>query len=255
MREQFCGIDHLNKAARVRSGPLLCGASWLLLTALVVLLPASASAQAPGTGAIAGKVLDSSGAVVPGAHVSVIDDGTGVARDVVSNEQGAFRSTSLSPGSYSVTVEVPGFQREVVHQINVVVTETTPVVVHLKLGATSSDVTVTASTGLAQTLTAALGWVTDEHTIESLPLANRNFTQILALSPGVIVETPNAAALGKNTQNVAANGARTTDNNFQYNGIDANNISENSASGYSPEVGVAIPAPDTIAEFKVQTGM
>jgi hypothetical protein len=255
MRTQLCGLEHPNHAVHGRRGPLRCGASWLSLIALVALWPARVFAQAPGTGAIAGQVFDSSGAVITGAHVSIVDDATGVARDVVTNEQGAFRSTSLLPGSYSVTAEVSGFQREVVHQINVVVTETTPVVVHLKLGATTSNVTVTASTGLAQTLTAALGWVTDQETIEALPLASRNFTQILALSPGVIVETPNAAALGKNTQNVAANGARTTDNNFQYNGIDANNISENSASGYSPEVGVAIPAPDTIAEFKVQTGM
>jgi hypothetical protein len=227
-----------------------------MLAALVLALPpAGVHAQGSGTGAISGEVLDSSGAVVAGARVSIVDDGTGLARDVLTNDQGTFRSTSLPPGSYSVTVEVSGFQRNVVHGININVTETTPLVVHLKLGATASEVTVTASTGLAQTLTAALGWVTDEQTIESLPLANRNFTQILALSPGVVVETPNAAALGKNTQNVSANGAKTTDNNFQFNGIDANNISENSASGFDPEVGVAIPAPDTIAEFKVQTGM
>src|SRR5580698_5314076 len=228
MRTQLCCLEHPNHAVHGRRGPLRCGASWLSLIALVALWPARVFAQAPGTGAIAGQVFDSSGAVITGAHVSIVDDATGVARDVVTNEQGAFRSTSLLPGSYSVTAEVSGFQREVVHQINVVVTETTPVVVHLKLGATTSNVTVTASTGLAQTLTAALGWVTDQETIEALPLASRNFTQILALSPGVIVETPNAAALGKNTQNVSANGARTTDNNFQYNGIDANNISENS---------------------------
>src|SRR5262249_15686500 len=88
-----------------------------------------------------------------------------------------------------------------------------------------------------------------------LPLANRNFSQILALSPGVLVELPNAGNLGKNTQNVTANGGKTTSNNFQFNGVDANNISENSASGFDPEVGVAIPAPDTISEFKVQNGM
>ena len=51
------------------------------------------------------------------------------------------------------------------------------------------------------------------------------------------------------------NGAKTTANNFQFNGIDANNLSENSASEFAPEPGIAIPAPDTIAEFKVQTGM
>src|ERR1700683_3459672 len=130
MREQLCGMQHLNHAVHGRRGPLRCGASRLLLIALVALLPARVFAQAPGTGAMAGQVFDSSGAVIAGAHVSIVDDATGVARDVVTNEQGAFRSTSLPPGSYSVTVEVSGFQRELVHQITVVVTETTPVVFH-----------------------------------------------------------------------------------------------------------------------------
>ena len=102
--------------------------------------------------------------------------------------------------------------------------------------------------------TSALGHVTDESTIQSLPLANRNYTQILALSPGVAVELPNAANLGRNNQNVSANGGGTTANNFQFNGVDANNLSQNSASGYQSEVGLAIPAPDVIQEFKAQTG-
>src|SRR5208337_1574769 len=103
----------------------------------------------------------------------------------------------------------------------------------------------------------ALGQVTAENTIVSLPLANRNFSQILALNPGVVVGLPHAGNLGKNTQNVSANGAKTTSNNRQFNGVDANNISENSFSSptFYPETGIAVPAPDTIAEFKVQTGM
>ncbi len=84
---------------------------------------------------------------------------------------------------------------------------------------------------------------------------NRNFSQIMALSPGVVVELANAGALGTNTQNVSVNGAKTTANNFQFNGIDANNMAENSFSGeaFAPEAGIAIPNPDTISEFKVQT--
>jgi hypothetical protein len=254
--KQSDDIHHLNRSVRKRTHAPLRAASFLILAVLALaLLPATVHAQASGTGAISGEVFDVSGAVIAGAHVSVVDDGTGVARDAVTNAQGVFRSTALPPRSYSITVEASGFQREIIHSINVIVTETTPLTVRLKLGTTSSEITVTASTGLAQTLTSTLGWVTDEQTIEALPLANRNFTQILALSPGAVVETPNAAALGKNNQNVSANGAKTTDNNFQFNGVDANNISENGAGGFDPEVGVAIPAPDTIAEFKVQTGM
>ena len=94
----------------------------------------------------------------------------------------------------------------------------------------------------------------DEQAINALPLSNRNFTQILSLSPGVVVGLPDATVLGRGTQDVTANGGKTTANNIQFNGVDANNLAQNSAAADGPEVGVAVPAPDTIQEFKVQTG-
>ncbi|MGA7090834.1 MAG: TonB-dependent receptor [Candidatus Acidiferrales bacterium] len=214
-------------------------------------------AQAPGTGAIAGRVLDPSGAAIEGAHISIVNDATNASRLVASADEGLFRAPLLPPGSYSLTAEASGFERTTIRAIRVVVTETTAVNVNMKVGAATSEVKVNATTELAQTESAALGRVTESGTITSLPLSNRNFTQTLGLSPGVVVEVPNAANLGNNTQNVSVNGAKTTANNFQFNGIDANNISENSFAGESfyPEAGIAIPNPDTIAEFKVQTGM
>ena len=75
-----------------------------------------------------------------------------------------------------------------------------------------------------------LGGLVDETAIQALPLSNRNYTQILGLSPGVVVDLPNATALGNGTQNVASDGATPTANNIQFNGIDANNLAENSAA-------------------------
>jgi hypothetical protein len=95
----------------------------------------------------------------------------------------------------------------------------------------SSEVNVSTTAELAQTQSAALGRVATDQVITGLPLANRNFTQILGLSPGASVELSDAGQLGKNNQNVTANGVRPSFNNFQYNGIDANNIAENSATG------------------------
>lgn len=141
------------------------------------------------------------------------------------------------------------------HSIRVPATETTVVDVVLRLGTATETVDVAATPRFVQTESASLGHTTDAEEIASLPLANRNFTQILGLSPGVTVDLFDAGALGRNNQNIAANGARTTANNFQFNGIDANNIAENSASGFGPEVGIAIPVPDAISEFKVQTGL
>ena len=214
-------------------------------------------AQAPGTGAITGKISDPSGAVVPNAHVTLVGEVTNLSRSVTTTSEGFFRAPLLPPGTYSLTVEVADFERQILRSIRVVVAETTVVDVTLKIGSTATEIEVTGSPEVAQTEATALGRVTDEKTIVALPLANRNFSQILALSPGVVVEVPNAGNLGKNTQNVSVNGAKTTANNFQFNGVDANNIAENSFSGqaFAPEAGIAIPNPDTIAEFKVQTGM
>jgi hypothetical protein len=114
-------------------------------------------------------------------------------------------------------------------------------------------VEVDSDAEMVQQESSTLGRAVDQQAIEALPLANRNFTQILGLSPGVVVALPDAAELGRGTQNVTSNGAKTTSNNIQFNGVDANNLSQNSAANDGEEVGVAIPAPDAIQEFKVQT--
>ena len=152
-------------------------------------------------------------------------------------------------------MSVSGFRKKVLTNIVVVVTETAVVNVKLEVGEVSAEVHVSAAPEVLQTTNSTLGRVVDDKEITSLPLANRNFTQILALSPGVTVELPDAGQLGKNNQNVSSNGIRTSYNNFQFNGVDANNLSENSAAGFGPQVGLAIPAPDSLEEFKVQTGM
>ena len=236
-------------------GRFLIAASFVV--ALALCAPFSVKAQAPGTGAITGKVIDPSGAVVPQASVTIVSDDTGLSRTVTVAGDGIFRAPLLPPGNYSLSVDARGFDKEVVHGLKVTVTETTVANVQVRVGSPSTEVKVEGTVELAQTQSSTLGRVTDSQTLVALPLANRNFSQIMALSPGVVVELPNAGALGANTQNVSVNGAKTTANNFQFNGVDANNMAENSFSGeaFAPEAGIAIPNPDTIAEFKVQTGM
>ena len=228
-----------------------------LAVAIAILFAAAptAWAQTADTGAITGKVYDQSGAVVAKATALITNTATNQSRQVPTNSEGVFQVPLLPPGTYSVSVESEGFEKQTVAELHVVVTETATLEFRLKVGNVSVEVQVSSVAPLLQTESSALGNVTSDQDIVSLPLANRNFTQILALSPGVVVGLPDAGELGRNNQNVASNGGRTTDNNFQFNGVDANNISENSASGFGPEVGLAIPAPDTIQEFKVQTGL
>lgn len=213
-----------------------------------------AHAQAPGTGAIKGTVYDQTSSAIKNARVRLVSETTGTSRTVPTDNAGSFTFSLLTPGPYSITVEAAGFSEKTAKAVDVVGTETSVIDFRLTVADVGATVYVAPDIELAQTESAALGRAVDHQTVEALPLATRNYTQILSLSPGVVVDLPNAMALGRGTQNVAANGNKTTGNNIQFNGIDANNLSQNSAANDGEEVGVAAPAPDTIQEFKVQTG-
>jgi hypothetical protein len=230
---------------------LLCFCASMLVATLVCGLM---HGQAPGTGAIAGTVYDPAGSIVQHASLSLKSESTNSIRAGFSDEAGKFAFTLLTPGNYTLMVEAGGFAKQSTGGVHVVVAETSVIDFHLSLESARSSITVGPSAELVQSESSTLGRAVDQQTIEALPLSNRNYTQILSLSPGVVVELPNATALGRGTQNVAANGNKTTGNNIQFNGIDANNLAQNSAANDLEEVGVATPSPDTIQDFKVQTG-
>ena len=211
------------------------------------------AAQDAATGAIAGTVSDRTGARLSQATLTVTSIATHTSREVHTDQQGMFRASLLPPGHYFVTVDAPGFAETKAGEVAVIVSETTPLTLSLAIQAGGTTVEVDATAEMAQVESSSLGRVVDEAAINSLPLANRNYTQILGLSPGVVVSLPSAVELGSGTQNVAANGAKTTANNFQFNGVNANNLAQNSAANDAEEAGVGIPAPDSIEEFKVQT--
>ena len=210
--------------------------------------------QAPGTGAIQGSVIDPSEHPVPNVSVTIENEATGLTRSVNTNAAGLFTAALLPPGEYRSSVKAEGFAESKLRSIAVVVSETSTIRFRLKIATVDTSVDVKADTEMANTQSSSLGRAVDEKAIEALPLSNRNFTQILSLSPGVVVGLPDATELGRGTQDVEANGSKTTANNIQFNGVDANNLSQNSAASDGEEVGVAVPAPDTIQEFKVQTG-
>ncbi len=226
-----------------------------LVTAAALLLAAGAAfAQTPGTGAISGVVLDPQNRAVGHASVLAENESTHIVRSTTTTAEGEFNVPLLSPGGWTVTVNAAGFAPNATHAVDVTVSETRSLTVQLAVTGGDTTVHVSGRTEDVQTQSSTLGGVVDQAAIQTLPLANRNYTQILGLSPGVVVDLPNAAQLGSGTQNVASDGATPTANNIQFNGVDANNLAENSAAiAETSEVGVAVPAPDTIEEFRVQT--
>ena len=126
----------------------------------------------------------------------------------------------------------------------------------LTISGVKEQITVSAKPSLLQTENATLGRVIDHETIVDLPLVDRNFTEILGLTAGTNTDVVDATQLGAGSQEIRANGARSGDNNFMLNGVDANsyasNITEVTPFGGA---GIPIPAPDTIQEFKVQNSL
>jgi hypothetical protein len=231
---------------------LRCGCTAIFALAIFVCAK-TVSAQTPGTGAIAGVVYDPADRVVANAQVSVLDEATRVSREVTTSAEGVYRVPLLSPGAYTLEVSVAGFAVDTLHSVQVTASQTTSLNVKLAIAGATTSVQVTGKPQVADLDSSTLGGLVDETAMQSLPLSNRNYTQILGLSPGVVVDLPSPAELGRGTQNVASSGATPTANNIQFNGIDANNLAENSAANAEEEVGTAIPAPDTIQEFRVQT--
>ena len=241
---------------RVRPTKQFSGISGVLALAVFGLVSSHLDlhAQAPGTGAIRGVVFDPSGMPVSHATVDVESVTTHAQRTVSTGSSGEYSVAMLPPGDYLETASATGFAPAHSAHISVVVSEIETVDFHLQIASSTTSVEVISQQELADIETSTLGRAVDEEGIQSLPLSNRNFTQILSLSPGVVVSVPDATVLGRGTQDVTANGNKTTANNIQFNGIDANNLAQNSAANDLEEVGVAVPAPDTIEEFKVQTG-
>jgi len=223
------------------------------LTFFLLVLTAIAWGQTPGTGAISGVVSDPAGKLISNAEVIAVNEGTHVSRSVTTTAEGVFRLSLLTPGRYAISVKADGFGEHTSRAVVVTGSETSSLSVTLAVAGTNATVQVTNDTEMAEVESSTLGRAVEQEAVQALPLANRNYTQILGLSPGVIVALPDATALGRDSQNVTSNGAKTTSNNIQFNGIDANNLSQNSAANDGEEVGTAVPAPDAIQEFKVQT--
>src|SRR5712664_1623965 len=220
-----------------------------VIAACVLFVCMSESTTCQTTGRITGVVKDSSGGVILRAEVQAVNEGTGEKWQSVTDAAGNYSFLLLPPGLYQIEVAANGFKTAVSKDVPVRITETTAINISLAVGNRVEKIIVNGSPPLLQTDGPQLGRVVDSQAVAELPLASRNFTQILTLSPGTASYLPDSTTVGRNTQAISVNGARVTQNYFQINGIDATTMGTNGA------ILVAIPAPETIEEFKVQTSL
>jgi hypothetical protein len=213
----------------------------------------ASGAQTASTGALTGTVTDPSGGVVAGARVTITNLATSQSRSINTENDGSYQFSLLQPGNYSVHFEAPGFKTVDVASITVGVAETPTLNRKLEIGSPNVKVTVEANTSSIQTENATNGTVVSSEEIESLPLVSRNYTQILDLSPGVVSNVANASAMGNGTQDVSANGQGGISNSYSMDGANITQYTSGGAAQLGSMPGIAIPNPDTIQEFKVQT--
>ena len=184
-----------------------------------------------------------------------------VSRSTSSDDEGYFAFPLLPPGTYRISAAKAGYSEEESPSVQVPVTESIRVSIPMKVAGATEHVEVHATISELQSDSVALGRVVDSNMIQALPLATRNFTQIVDLSPGVSTGVNNAGELGPGGSGLAqidagndgifAHGSRSYDNSYEFDGIPVTDLqASNIASG-----GVPIPSPDAIEEFKVQTGL
>lgn len=225
---------------------------WLKVLAVVFFCVA---AHAQTTGTITGSVTDPHGAALPGARVSAKNTDSGVVREVVANRSGEYALPSLVPGNYELTFSSDGFATQVQHA-TLNVTDRIAIDAKMAVASTTTSVEVSGEEPLLQTENTAQGRVIDAESIRDLPLATNNFTQLLALSPGASAPLNDATSLGRGTQNISSNGARTGSNAIYIDGVDALNVHVNSAANNAfASNGTVIPPTEAIQEFKVQTAL
>ncbi|MFA5910360.1 MAG: TonB-dependent receptor [Vicinamibacterales bacterium] len=221
-----------------------------LALAVLFLLVFTASAFAQiDTGVIVGRVVDDSGAVLPGVSVVAIQDGTGVSATSVTNARGEFIFSGLRVGTYSVTAELQGFRRAARPGVRVSVQSRTQVDLQLSVGALTEEVVVTGRAELLQTQSADIGNVVDARQVRDLPLLGRRYSELAFLSPGVVAAPAGITSRGEDTF-FNANGNYATWNNYTLDGADNNSFSTN-LQERSPQV--VQPPVDALSEFKVQT--
>ncbi len=253
-KSMFPTKDVLAEIARVASRVIWVG---FVVAVAMTGISSQSQAQTAATGGISGIVTDASGAVVGNAKITVTGESTGDTHTGTSTSNGGYIVPLLPPGTYTVRASKTGFKELVRPGVAVHVTETAVANLQLTVGASSEVITVSSEAELLDTHDPALGKVTNELIVSSLPLVTRNYTQIIGLSPGVSTEVNNATDLGRGAGSEAVgdrgfsvHGGPTNDNNYQVNGVEVNDLmGSGSFSG-----GIAVPNPDTIQEFKVQTG-
>ena len=200
----------------------------LMLMMLLVAGTAAPTAAQEITGTITGVVKDQSGAVIPGATVTVRNVATNIETSAVTDAAGVYVATALPVGPYVVKVELAGFHTYVRQDLEVHVADRLRVDPVLQTGTVSETVTVTGASPIVQTESSDVSTLINGTQVSQMPLNGRNVVQLVAMQPGVSSTLPSTLGVGlSNLVNVFVNGARSSQNNWMIDGADNNDAGSN----------------------------
>jgi len=223
-----------------------------LLLALAVLFALAATGFGQTfRGGISGTVTDQSGAVVPSAQVTAVEGSTNTTYKTVSSSAGEFGFANVPLGSYTISVTASGFKAVKVDKVPVTAGNTYALPVKLSVASAGETVEVTADSLSLDTITDTQSTALPEEVVQNLPNSGRDFTQMLAQTPGFAgLSTGGGAGVG------AVNGTRSNSVNWQIEGTDNNdlwwNIPAVNQGGVSSIAGVILPI-DAVENFSFVT--
>jgi hypothetical protein len=215
----------------------------LLLGILILAIGLPAFAQS-GRGTMTGIVKDPSGAIVPGADITITEKATGVVTRAISTEAGTYRAPYLPPGTYRLTAALAGFKTAVADNIQLMLGQTLTVDFTLEVGQLSDEVTVLANAPLLESSTPEIGIGTTEKEVHTWPIMIDDGTRqlqtfIFAALPG----TEGGGFAG------SINGGQSYSHEILIDGISIGRMDLNGGSNSE-----FTPTIDAVSEFKLQTG-
>jgi hypothetical protein len=216
-------------------------------TALILILVFAAFSFAQTNfGRLAGTVFDTSGGVLPGANVTITNEATNQTQTVVTNERGAFLFPQLSVGTYKVAIELQGFKTATYPGVAINVGQEYSITARLEIGQLTETVVVEGGTPLVQTTTPEVSKTVSQAQVLQLPLLNRDMTNLIRLSSGVIGNL-NAARM-----NTGINGGKPSWTQVTQDGI---NVQDNFIRTNSVDFLPNRPTSDNVAEFSITTSV
>ena len=217
-----------------------------VLGSIALALVCWAPAGAQTTATLLGTVSDNSGAVLPGATVTIRNTGTGQMHTAVTDTEGRYRVPQLPIGQYEARAEMQGFKSQARPNLTLTVGAEVVINFSLELGAIQETVTITSEAPMVETTTSSVGALIDQKMIQALPLNARDIQQLAVLQPGVQSQ---AAYNGLYGANISVRGSRPEQNRYLLNGVDAG-----TTFGTAPvSAANIIMGVEGLQEFKVLT--